>query len=312
MRKLFLLIVVSIFVFNGIKADSDKVFFMTSAEININQAGYDIGFSISDKNAINLYTATTIDNKIRIKPSNKTELYNTYQDIGVQHVLFYVHGYGKEIEDVYQRALLIQELYDVKVVFFFWPYKTLKGKQSNLFQSQAKIHQSLSIFESYIALAEEMKESNHQMQISLMAHSLGNYFLKLYAIEGMEDQVVIFDNLVLNSAAVNDRKHGEWLSKLKFQKRTYVLYNNHDFLLKGLQVFTRAKRQLGTKTKRFKIPSVTYIDLSEIIGFRRPVRDTHSYFTGEIVQEVHQVKDMYNIILRGDEFGKSNFIALDN
>ncbi len=309
-RSLFYIIILNL-VFGYINAGTNEVFFMTSADVDFKQDGYTIGYTNSSQNTTNLYVASSVDDKMKIRSSDKQELFKEYMDFGVHNVLFYVHGYGKEIEEVYQRALLIQEEYDVKVVFFFWPFKTEKGKPSNLFQSHSNIENSLPEFDAYVDLAKELRQNNNHMNISLMAHSLGNYFLKLYALEDEVHDEFVFDNLVLNSAAVNDRKHGVWLSKLNFQKRTYVLYNNHDFLLKGLQLFTRAKRQLGNKTNRFKISTVNYIDLSETIGFRFPVRDTHSFFTGDILDELSPVKHMYSVILTGKEFDKLDYVALE-
>lgn len=311
MRRSLIYIIILNMVFGYAIANTNEVYFMTSANIDFEQDGYNIGYITSDKNVYNVYVASSVDDKMKIRPSDKQELFKDYMDFGVHNVLFYVHGYGKEIEEVYQRALLMQDEYDVKVVFFFWPYKTEKGKPSTLFQSHDKIENSLPVFDAYVGLANELRQRNMHMNISMMAHSLGNYFLKLYAQEESAQEESVFDNLILNSAAVNDRKHGLWLSKLAIQKRTYVLFNNHDFLLKGLQLFTRAKRQLGNKTNRFKIPTVNYIDLSETIGFRLPVRDTHSFFTGEILNELKPVKHMYSVILTGREFDKQDYVALE-
>jgi len=310
MKRLLISLIFVYGVLGIISAESKSVYFMTSAAVEITKAGYKISYTVPEFNNLVLYKASMSNDSIKIVQSEKSELFNNYSDLGVKNVLFYVHGYGKQLEDVYNRALLIQETYNVKVVFFFWPFMTSKEKPSNLFQSHQIIQKSLPVFDQFIELANEMKERNNKVSISLMAHSLGNYFLKIYSIEEKMPEDIIFDNLILNSAAVNDRKHGEWLSKYEFQKRTYVLYNNHDYLLKGLQFFTRAKRQLGNKTNRFKIPSVNYIDLSEAVGFRRPIRNTHSYFTGEIVDEILPVKHMYYSILRGQEIEKSDYYVL--
>ncbi len=310
MRRLLLCFVFIAGIVWNINAGSKEVYFMTSADVNINQNGYQIGFTIPDYNNLNLYKASLDNDSVQVIKSDKAELFNTFNNSVDQNILFYVHGYGKQMEDVYNRALLIQDTYNVKVVFFFWPYMTSKEKPSNLFQSHKNIQKSLPVFDGFINLANELKDNNKHVNISFMAHSLGNYFLKLYSMEEDRDSHLVFDNLILNSAAVNDKKHGDWLARLDLQKRTYVLYNNHDFLLKGLQLFTRAKRQLGNKTNKFKISGVNYIDLSEVVGFRRPVRDTHSYFTGEILDELVNVKHMYTLILRGEKIEESDYYAL--
>ncbi len=310
MRKLFLYFIFIAGLVLEINAQPNTVFFMTSAAVNVTEKDYTIGHTLPDYNNMTLYKATTTNDSIRLFLSHETEMLDLYNNIDAHNILFYVHGYGKQWEDVYKRALLIQNTYNVTVVFFFWPYMTAKEKPSNLFQSHEIIEKSLPVFDRFIYLAHQLKNDNKHVNISFMAHSLGNYFLKLYSMNENRDKEQIFDNLILNSAAVNDKKHGVWLGRLEFQKRTYVLFNNHDFLLKGLQLFTRAKRQLGNKTNRYKISSVNYIDLSGIIGFRFPVRDTHSYFTGDILDDLEPVKHMYRMILRGEQMKASDYYAI--
>ncbi len=310
MRSLVVCLLFVLWSVDYLQAESNIVYFMTSAEVDFNGDNFEIGDKIPDYNDVILYKASTEDDGLKIALAEKPQMFNTYSDLGVQNVLFYVHGYGKEVEQVYKRALLMQDSYNVKVVFFFWPFMNSKGKPSNLFQSHDNIQKSLPAFNHFIELAHELKEQNDNLSVSLMAHSLGNYFFKLYSLEQNTNRRLIFENVILNSAAVNDKRHGDWLSLLDIQKRKYVLYNNHDFLLKGLQLFTRAKRQLGNKTNRYKISSVNYVNLSEAIGFRFPLYNTHSYFTGEIIDEVSAIKHMYTLIFQGKQIEESDYFAL--
>ncbi len=311
MRLRLYYVILLVFVFDLVYAKSNKVFFMTSAKVVIENDIRMVNSVISNGNESELFNVCMIGDKLTVNPSGKAELFEFIREWDQSDILFYIHGYGKEFGQVYERVIAIQETFDLTVVFFYWPYKTQKGKRSTLIQSHRNIEKSMPAFKNFIELAHEIKKSNTDIKETLMAHSLGNYFLKLYASEGWnESEEIIFENVVLNSAAVDDKKHGMWLSELNFQKRTYVLFNKHDFLLKGLQLFTRAKRQLGCKTRRFKIPTVNYIDLSETIGFRFPVRNTHSYFTGEILDKHLSVKHMYFKILRGDEYAELDSIAM--
>lgn len=289
-------------------ASSSDIYFISSAQIEILDTGIVILNDITDQKKQTFYKANRKENKINIENATKEDIINNLQNNKLQNTLFYVHGYGKQLLDVYERALLIQETYNITVVFFYWPFKTHDNKHSNLKQARHKINESMFAFNQFVQLANDLRSTNNYNNISFMAHSLGNYFLKLHS-EVNTDNNLVFDNLILNSAAVNDKKHGNWLSKIEMQKRTYIIYNKKDVLLRGLQFFTRAKRQLGKKSKKHQISTAHYIDVSDIIGFRRPFSYTHSYFTGEILNQESSIKSIYATLFNGNELSENVQLA---
>lgn len=287
------------------KSNSD-VYFMSSSIANTNDKGIYLENEITKSTSIDLFKASEKDEKVSIIKVGINDLQKDFDQRGIRNLVFYVHGYGKTIDEVYARAMLLQATYDVTVVFFFWPSKTMEGKFTNLAQAKRKINQSMSSFDQFVSLAGVLGRSKKYGNITLLAHSLGNYFLKQYAAEPMNKELKIYDNLLLNSAAVNSKNHDIWLSKLHFYNHAFVIYNKKDVLLGGLQIFTHAKRPLGKKAKPKNISKVEYINLSKLVGWQYPFKYTHSYFTGKIPNEIEQVKQIYAAILHGDRLLKCN------
>ena len=309
MKRVLISLLFAIAVVGYLRAFNKEVYFVSSAYINFDQNSEAISNVIDTSGKLSLYKVERIKDSLQVAKANLGGMLMDYKSSDVRDVLFYVHGYGKELVDVYERALSIEETYDVAVVFFYWPFKNSKGKPSNLMQAKRKIESSIPSFKAFVGLAGEVRRSGEFGNVSLLAHSLGNYFLEIYSEEGNSD-FYTFDNLILNSAAVNDKKHSEWLNKIDFQRRIYVLYNKHDFLLKGLQFFTRARRQLGNSVSHVALPSVNYIDMSPLVKFQFPIGNTHSYFTGEVPDNAEQVRGIYSTLIKGKPIGDYAYFSV--
>ena len=222
--------------------------------------------------------------------------------------LLFVHGDSKTFQQAVMRGFDIQHLYNVNVVVFSWPSRDVDVNGLKNFRISSE--NVVSSGEGFIELLKFMKrvrraldEISPDIRLSVFNHSLGNYFIKRLPPELAEDHGMkgLFDNLVLNAAAVNQENHKQWVEELNFQQRIYITSNRKDFNLKGLHIFTNEGAQLGEKIKGPMAANACYINFSEAVGFRFPTGTTHTYFIGEIPDESMNIKTFYREILHGRE-----------
>jgi len=83
----------------------------------------------------------------------------------------------------------------------------------------------------------------------------------------------IFDNIIMNAAAVRSKEHGEVISQVRIQDRLYVVSNQNDRVLRGAHLLTSGK-MLGNEPMLPLSPNATYVDFSLVAG------SEHTYFVG--------------------------------
>jgi esterase/lipase superfamily enzyme len=222
--------------------------------------------------------------------------------------LLFVHGDSKTFRQAVMRGFDIQELYDVNVIVFSWPSKDpeINGIK-NFKNSRQNVIASNGHFTSAICLMRSFRELNPDFQsgarLSMFFHSLGNYYLEnlVKQTKSFCGPPAVFDNLILNAAAVNQEQHNEWLEKLHFQQRIYVTSNKSDFNLKGVRIFTKDGKQLGEKIKPPLHPAAIYVNFTKAVGFRFPTGTTHTYFIGEVPDKSMNIKLFFGNMMHGLE-----------
>jgi hypothetical protein len=138
--------------------------------------------------------------------------------------------------------------------------------------------------------------------LSMFIHSLGNAYpeklvnnkLQAYRLDH------VFDNVVLNAAAVNQEGHKMWVEQLDFQQRLYITCNKQDFNLKGVRIFTKDGKQLGEKVKEPLATNASYVHFSKAVGFRFPTGTTHTYFIGEVADESVIIRSFFTALMHGE------------
>ena len=72
-------------------------------------------------------------------------------------------------------------------------------------------------------------QENLGININLLVHSLSNQFSS-YAVEKgvFNDDLSIFDNIVLYQADADNKNHTLWVDRLSDAQRVYVTINEHD------------------------------------------------------------------------------------
>lgn len=218
----------------------------------------------------------------------------------------FVHGDAKTFEQAVKRGFKIQNLHNVNVIVFSWSSKdTELNGLKNLYTSQANVIESIAHFNSLICSMKQLRDNHQEFwlnhNLTLFLHSLGNYYLENMVELGWlpAEPSKIFDNIIMNAAAVNQKKHKKWVEELKCAKDIYVISNRHDVNLKGARLFTPAGRQLGEDVRLPLAGNAIYINFSRSVGFRFPTHDTHTYFIKSIPQKSDNIRDFYTEILNG-------------
>jgi len=220
--------------------------------------------------------------------------------------LLFVHGDSKTFEQAVMRGYAIQGYHNVNVIVFSWPAKDyeLNGIK-NFNNSRKNVIASGNQFAELIRFMGSFKENNQAFNngnnLSVFFHSLGNLFIKNQAFkENNNEYNLIFDNLIINSAAVNQKNHKLWVEKLSFQNRIYITSNKSDVNLKGVRIFTKDGKQLGEKVKQPIAENAYYLNFSDAVGLRMPTGTTHTYFIGEVHEENRTIKSIYYNLFHGN------------
>ncbi len=126
--------------------------------------------------------------------------------------LLFVHGDGKTFIRATARGLDIQNYYKVNVIVFAWPSRLpgnsmTKHFKASLRNAEKSTGDLLVLIDSLKDLRYENTKYFKNAHLSAMYHSLGNKILKLSAdsINSKFSHDYIFDNQILNAAAVNQQ-----------------------------------------------------------------------------------------------------------
>jgi len=231
-----------------------------------------------------------------------------------KNCLFFVHGYNNDFEDVLERGRKFEENYGVEVIVFTWPADGdgkggfLNKAKGTALYLRDKREASMSNF-ALDKVIEKLrfyfskydKESEQcQQKISILFHSMGNYlFENLVISTEYAGETLLFDNVIMVAADVNNHKHQDWTRKIKYRKRLYVLINEKDHALRisQLKPGKEQKVRLGNFTKNLSSPNVVYIDVTNATG----VNSSHAYFEEPPIKENVKLKKLFKTIVNGEE-----------
>jgi esterase/lipase superfamily enzyme len=227
--------------------------------------------------------------------------------------LLFVHGDSKTYNKSVQRGLEIQKFHNINVIVFSWPSKNpdLNGLK-NLHNSQVNVLKSKKHFNELLAFIASFRKLNtsfnENANLSMLLHSLGNLYLENLVKESTNERILnpIFENVIINSAAVNQKMHQEWVEKIDFQNRIYITNNKSDFNLKGAHIFTKNGNQLGEKAKSPTAKNANYVQFSKAVGFRFPTGTTHTYFIGKVPNQSQNIRAFYFDVFHGKKIDFSD------
>lgn len=228
------------------------------------------------------------------------------QSVTYDDWVVFIHGDGKTLKTSVDRAREIQKLHKVNVLVYSWPSKdsemngirNFKNSYSNVELSSPMLYNFLTDL-SELKTSNENPFQNHQM--SLFLHSLGNYYLERLAVEGLLDDLKepIFDNLMINAAAVEQEGHHNWVEQISFAERIYINSNDDDMSLSGLRILTKLGRQLGESPEPPYAQNAYYINFTKAVGFPGSMGPSHSYYFATITDKSENIKNYYTTLLHG-------------
>lgn len=218
--------------------------------------------------------------------------------------VIYTEGMGKLFTTSADRAMRMNAEYGVNVIYLDYPSINAKWRRTRNYYF-AKHNASIA-YKDLAPVFDTIKMLKQQRllgykSVNLFFHSMGNIVLRKMVLNkkiGFMNTGEWVDNLILNAACVPQRKHREWLGKIKFSKRVYVLYNPNDFTLGGAYFMTK-KNQLGMKVKKPVYADALYVNFEKLAGKR------HSNFLNLYGYPLQPAAAMrfYKILFHG---GKAN------
>jgi hypothetical protein len=259
----------------------------------------------SNINGFSFFNACRIDSNWLISSKKSFDAALKQLDNKKDFVL-YIHGDGATFKETLERCLMIHDNYNVNVISFFWPSKVpeLNGLK-NFKNSFNNVKKYLAYFKTFLEMFQSYKINNSaafaNVHCTLLLHSLGNYFIENLVRDSLCSDLTkdLFDNIVLNAAAVPEKKHKAWVEKLNFQKNIFIISNKKDFSLNGVRLFAKWKRQLGERVKKPFAENAVYINFTKAIGFQTKGGNSHTYFLGKTINESSNIKNFYSDILNG-------------
>lgn len=250
-----------------------------------------------------------------------------------RHILFFVHGFNNDMEEVLTRAQGFADRFNVEVVPFSWPangggvkgvasYKsdkrdarvsagaldrTLKkmgdylkkftaDSQNEMWLKAAKKHPDNA--EMRDALFTQLCEKDCPFTVNMLLHSMGNYLYKqLLGSSISEGTTLLFDNIILAAADTNNSVHASWIEKIRCRKRIYITVNEDDSALRAARAKAGQEQLARLGHHLFGLDSTrgVYVNFTDA-SF---VRSSHAYFEGPAVTRNKAVRDFFKDAFTG-------------
>ena len=250
-----------------------------------------------------------------------------------RHILFYVHGYNNDMEDVIKTAFKLEALYKVRVIPFSWPANgggpvsgaaSYKSDKRDARASTGALDRFLEKIQSYhklfvtvqkeklMDLAKTLHPDNHEaaraefsrlqakeckVSLNLLCHSMGNYLLKYTTIPSSSMmRKLVFDNICMVSADANNKNHKAWISGMEARSGVYVVINEDDSALgwSRRKPGDEQRARLGHYLKGLDATNADYLNVTS-----KNVGDDHSYFKDKPVNNDDKLKAMFAALFEG-------------
>jgi len=218
-----------------------------------------------------------------------------------RNCLFFVHGFNNDFKDVIERANFLEQKYRLELVVFTWPsngggIKGVLSYKSDKREAQLSVNALDRIMERLSEYMLKHRDTACQQSFNLMMHSMGNYLFKnLLKSSVYNGESLLFDNIVMAAADVNNKNHQAWVDKIAFRKRLYITINENDNALfsSRLKFGQKQLARLGHYSLNLCSKHARYIDFSSAAH----VGSSHAYF--EDALRNRKVFRVFNSALNG-------------
>jgi len=313
--KLIFLILISLFAISSFAQKADScIWVVTNRVVNSeNENKLFFGSYISPDKQLRFIEACKCQ-KDKWDYQRKNDFTELLRDINpYEDIVVFAHGDYKKFDDAVLRALEIHREHNVNVILFTWPSKLPdKSGIKNFKNSQKNVDLSIDNFVELLLLIQNYKLEHpkiaHNVNFSLFHHSLGNRFIKKM-MENNKDEPLsdnLFNNLILNAAAVNQEGHKIWVDKIQFAENIYITSNKSDFNLNGARLFSKQGKQLGERIKPPLSENANYINFTKAVGFKIATGTSHTYFIGTIPEKNPLIKSFYSDLFHGGKIDLQN------
>jgi esterase/lipase superfamily enzyme len=183
-------------------------------------------------------------------------------------VLIYLHGRAKDIgepqKSIEKKIYAALHHYELTVIGFTWDADDGGYDESRAISSVPDLQIFLEALKEYL-----LRPANAELaKPSIIAHSMGNLLLAELAKDGLlaNNQLgQVFNNVVLNAAAVKSKRHHLWLGRIAPAGKVYVMINPHDTVLMFAGLLFKPD-MLGKELRAPGAASahISYLDLSAL------------------------------------------------
>lgn len=221
-----------------------------------------------------------------------------------RNALFFVHGFNTDFENALESAHRIEQIYNLEVVMFSWPSNgggTVEGLSS---YRDDKRDATLSIsaldrcFEK-LAVYFLKYGARCDRKFSLALHSMGNYlFKRLLTSSVYQGETLLFDNIVMLSADVNNEGHGDWVDRVQFRHRLFITINEDDGALFASRAKSgdQQKARLGHWLHNLTARNATYLDFTDAAY----IQAHHNYFSDASALRNESIRVLFERAFNGE------------
>ncbi|MCD4788617.1 MAG: alpha/beta hydrolase, partial [Bacteroidales bacterium] len=276
---------------SNIPRNATDRFIIVSTRNFIPENGYDYLAGVHPNHAEFIFLVSKFEDSTFITPCNNVKEAIRVLDRG-NDFLVYVHGHGKTFEENLGRGLEVIERYGINLIMFDWPTNCLFIRNSIINSKKVTENFAQVLHASHQTISQYFPQST----FSIIFHSMGNHLAKNLVEMGFTEKISpdIFDNLILNAAAVSQKGHSSWVEKLNIQKRLYIIYNDGDMALWTVKCF-RLSKQLGTGVRLITAKNAVYLSFSNV------ATTEHNLFLGrnEVEKRDSRFYYLYSTLFRG-------------
>lgn len=265
-------------------------------------------------------------------------------------ILFFVHGYNNDVNDVLKAAAELEELYGVIVIPFTWPANgggAISGTASYL-SDKADARASSGAFNRFVqkiqffhtllseanltvikqkvedrykgkdnpmaaaSLYSELVDKACKVKINLLCHSMGNYLLK-HSLMTSDNSTsdLVFDNINLVAADTNNKNHANWVDTIDVRNRIHVVINEDDAALKASRVKPGKEQRVRLGHYLKSLKSDHAVYID--VTEADEVGCEHSYYKGKAVKKNAVLRALFNDLFNGNSVEKRlTYFSADN
>jgi len=201
--------------------------------------------------------------------------------------VFFIHGFNTSLEDALNHAEQLESNFGVETILFSWPANRVGFQRGISYRSDKRdaknsVNALDRIFEKLDRYLKQHTGAEHPcgQTMTLLAHSMGCYLLKsLMNSSVYQNETLLFDNIVLAAADVNNDDHAAWVDRIAHRHRLSITINERDASL----LLARAKwgehqlARLGHWPHNLNAKNAIYFNFT---GADK-VGSSHVYFEGK-------------------------------